>query len=196
MARKAQDLDPRLLAAPVSCDRFSFDGRELSVVVENNRHTRCDSVSLHALLTHQDPPPLMTKAGKRAKRQPPPFVDRPGHFYCAQLLHYGLKPLKTKDLAKKRLLASYNSDRQLHVPTAIVQLEQKLRADFKKINDAALKADKGAVTQIAMGPSRRKQSERTHPAASRQLASRRSPPSTCRQQSLIRFPRLNPQRPV
>ncbi|KAF9031000.1 hypothetical protein BDZ89DRAFT_1064322 [Hymenopellis radicata] len=177
MARKAQDLDIRIMAAPVSRDGFSFDGRELSVVVENNRHTRCDSVSLHALLTHQDPPPVMTKAGKPAKRQPPPFVDRPGHFYCAQLLHYGLKPLKTKDSAKKRLLESYNSDRQLHVPTAIVQLEQKLRADFKKINDAALEADKGAVTQIAMGPSPSKKAKGEDAPRTKQTARKSSQPA-------------------
>ncbi|KAF9031016.1 hypothetical protein BDZ89DRAFT_1064350 [Hymenopellis radicata] len=177
MARKAQDLDVRIMAAPVSRDGFSFDGRELSVVVENNRHTRCDSVSLHALLTHQDPPPVMTKAGKPAKRQPPPFVDRPGHFYCAQLLHYGLKPLKTKDSAKKRLLESYNSDRQLHVPTAIVQLEQKLRADFKKINDAALEADKGAVTQIAMGPSPSKKAKGEDAPRTKQTARKSSQPA-------------------
>lgn len=34
--------------------------------------------------------------------------DRPGHWYEAQLIHYGLPPSKTKSTAKMRLLDALN----------------------------------------------------------------------------------------
>lgn len=171
MARKAStlDLDGLIMAAPISRDGFAFNGRQMTVIVENHSHERCDSATLHALLTHVDPPPLLTKAGKLAKRQPEPFVDRPGHFYCAQLLHYGLKPLKTKDAAKKRLLEAYDNLRHLSVPTALVQLEQKLRTEFKKINDAAV-AQYQAERGRDVGPPAAKKAKKADSGKSRQLA--------------------------
>jgi len=74
-----------------------------------------------------------------AKRQPPPHKDPPGHFYCAQLLHYGLKPLKTKDAAKKRLLTAYSPNRTLTVPEKILELEKELQKEYEEANRLAKK---------------------------------------------------------
>jgi len=123
----------RLYAPPVVRDPFSCD-RTLYVTVDHYRHERADPGTLHRLLTYTEPGPRLTKAGKIAKRQPPPHKDEPGHFYCAQLLHYGLKPLKTKEPAKKHLLAAFTANGTLSVPQHILTLEDILRKEWDKAN--------------------------------------------------------------
>ncbi|KAI5893733.1 uncharacterized protein SCHCODRAFT_02622611 [Schizophyllum commune H4-8] len=118
------------MAQPVSRDDFFYDGTTFYVEIEGkHRHPRCDASSLHGLLTYT-PGPLLTKKGQVAKRQPPPHKDPPAHFYTAQMIHYGLKPLKTRDPAKKRLVAAFNGGATLAVPAHILQLEQQLATEF------------------------------------------------------------------
>ena len=135
----------RLEGTPIICmsasrDGFFYDGHGFHVVVDKHPHQRYDSASLYRLLTYTTvtPPPLLTKAGKVAKRQPLPHQDKPGHFYVAQLLHYGLPPLKTKNPAKKRLLAAFGTQKTLTVPEHILELERSLNLEYsqaKKITD-------------------------------------------------------------
>jgi hypothetical protein len=120
-------------APPVVRDSFSYSGRGLYVTIDGYPHGRADQDTLHRLLTYTEPGPLLTKAGKVAKRQPPPRKDMPGHFYCAQLLHYGLKPLKTKEPAKKQLLAAFTNG-ALSVPQHILTLEDTLQKEWDKAN--------------------------------------------------------------
>ncbi|KAL1709208.1 hypothetical protein EV121DRAFT_276594 [Schizophyllum commune] len=118
------------MAQPVSRDDFFYDGTMFYVEIEGkHRHPRCDATSLHGLLTYT-PGPLLTKKGQLAKRQPPPHKDPPAHFYTAQMIHYGLKPLKTRDPAKKKLLAAFDGGATLAVPAHILQLEQQLATEF------------------------------------------------------------------
>ncbi|KAK0446345.1 hypothetical protein EV421DRAFT_1707610 [Armillaria borealis] len=117
---------------PVSRDGFFYDGHGLFVEVDSNRHYREDSDSLYALLTHVDPPPVYTKSGTLAKRQPSPFKDRPGHFYRARLVHYGLKPVTVKKAAKGLLLSAFDQDNTLAVPNNILRLEAGLKAKFEQ----------------------------------------------------------------
>ncbi|KAL1721774.1 hypothetical protein EV715DRAFT_271031 [Schizophyllum commune] len=118
------------MAQPVSRDDFFYDGTMFYVEIEGkHRHPRCDVSSLHGLLTYT-PGPLLTKKGQVAKRQPPPHKDPPAHFYTAQMIHYGLKPLKTRDPAKKKLLAAFDGGATLAVPAHILQLEQQLATEF------------------------------------------------------------------
>ncbi|PBK75782.1 hypothetical protein ARMSODRAFT_1013208 [Armillaria solidipes] len=117
---------------PVSRDGFFYDGHGLFVEVDSNRHYREDSDALYALLTHVDPPPVYTKSGTLAKRQPPPFKDRPGHFYRAQLVHYGLNPVTVKEAAKGLLLSAFDRDNTLAVPNKILRLEADLKAKFEQ----------------------------------------------------------------
>ena len=126
-------------APPIVHDPFSCSGDSFYVTIDGHRHQRASSETLYQSLTYTQPDPVLTKAGKVAKRQPAPHRDPPGHFYCAQLLHYGLKPLKTKDAAKRHLLAAFGADGQLSVPNGILELEKTLRHEYRQANDIAKK---------------------------------------------------------
>lgn len=130
-------------APPVSQDGFFHIGDSFYVEVDRHRHTRLDSAALYALLTYTEPPPLLTKAGKVAKRQPLPHKDSPDHFYFAQLAHYGLKPLKTKSAAKTHLLAAFDpSTKTLSAPKYILDLEKSLEEQYTQANAIAAKKAK------------------------------------------------------
>jgi hypothetical protein len=57
--------------------------------------------------------------------------DHPGHWYEAQLLHYGLPPSKVKATAKMRLLKALQ-DGKLSVPKEHIQIEKDLKKQFQK----------------------------------------------------------------
>jgi len=83
---------------------------------------------------------VLTKKGKSRVHQPPPSEDETPAFYEAQLVHYGLKPLKTRPAAKNALLVSFKAnDRTLTVPEGIVKLESDLAAQFEVKNAVARK---------------------------------------------------------
>jgi hypothetical protein len=134
----------RRMAKPVSRDGFFYAGHGLYVQSEGalmHRHHRRDAASLHALLTYVPPAgPLLTKKGEVAKRQPRPYKDEPGHFYVAQLALYGLKPLKTKDAAKKNLLLAFKGGKTLEVPDRLVQLERELKVEYNLANKIVVDA--------------------------------------------------------
>ena len=121
----------------ITRDGFSFKDDKFYVAVGYHTHTRKDPVELYALLNYTPPPPALTKAGKVAKRQPKDtHKDEEAHFYAAQLVHYGLKPLKTREPAKKRLLAAFGGadGKTLEVPKAILELEVALRKEWKELD--------------------------------------------------------------
>jgi hypothetical protein len=121
----------RIFAPPITSGPFTFDGHKLEV----DRRPRCDSRRLYYLLTYVNPGPVLTKAGKPRKHQPPPHKDETGAFYEAQLVHYGLKRLKTKAAAKKALLAAFEANGgELEVPPEIQDLEQQLKVRFADAN--------------------------------------------------------------
>ena len=111
----------------------------LYVEIDHKRHSRSGSERLHQLLTYINPGPALTKAGKPKVHQPAPHKDEPGHFYEAQLLLYGLKPLKSKPAAKKALLAALQSGAGLTVPENIRKIERDLAAEYDVKNAAAEK---------------------------------------------------------
>ncbi|CAG9946231.1 unnamed protein product [Clonostachys rosea f. rosea IK726] len=71
--------------------------------------------------------------------------DRPAHWFEAQLLHYGLKPSKTKSVARMRLLDAVNGT-DLAVPDHISKLEKKLKTAWTK---SEREAKKTAITPAA-----------------------------------------------
>ncbi|KAG6823086.1 hypothetical protein H0H93_004256, partial [Arthromyces matolae] len=84
--------------------------------------------------------PVLTKAGKVAKRQPLPHKDSPAHFYEAQCIHYGLHPYKTKEAAKKHLLDAFDpATQRIEVPAHIKKLEEELKEEYKKAEDLSKK---------------------------------------------------------
>jgi hypothetical protein len=67
-------------------------------------------------------------------------ADPTGHWYEAQLLHYGLPPSKTKAVAKTRLLDAVNGGK-LAVPTDVLKIEADLKKEWKK-KDKDLRAER------------------------------------------------------
>ncbi|KAL1721773.1 hypothetical protein EV715DRAFT_271030 [Schizophyllum commune] len=173
------------MAQPVSRDEFFHDGTMFYVEIDGkHRHPRCDASSLHGLLTYTPPSGLApTKKDNIAKGLPPPHKDPPPHFYTAQMIHYGLKPLKTRDPAKKKLLAAFGGGATLVVPAHILQLEQQLATEFAVNNKGAAKQPKTkkakeakqaspAVALAKQDPS----NDAPPPAARDPKASKKAPP--------------------
>ena len=105
-------------AQPVSRDGFYYND-DLYVQVGNfNRHKRATVEEISALLR----PNL-----KKASSSPP--KDQVGHWYEAQLIHYGLPPSKDKARAKMRLLDALNQSK-LTVPPNIAKLEAAMKREF------------------------------------------------------------------
>ncbi|KAJ4482600.1 hypothetical protein J3R30DRAFT_3286718 [Lentinula aciculospora] len=133
-------MSTRHLASPVARGNFFHDSNFYVEVADSSgfrkeRFTREDSGSLYRLLTYTPPNrPALTKARKVAKRQPPPYIDRTAAFFCAQLIHYGLKQYKTKEAAKKHLLQAFDAAHYLKVPENILLIEKELKAEYNKAN--------------------------------------------------------------
>ncbi|KAF5366214.1 hypothetical protein D9758_005729 [Tetrapyrgos nigripes] len=131
----------RLHVPPVSKDNFSCSGDKFYVTMDGDCISRESSSSLYAFLTYTPPTgPVLTEEGTPRVHQPRKYHDKPARFYCAQLLHYGLKSYKTKEAAKKHLLAAFDSNHQLAVPEKILQIEKELKAEYARANAVAEKA--------------------------------------------------------
>jgi hypothetical protein len=106
---------------------FSFQDDKFYVAIDYHTHPRKDAAELYALLTYTPSPPALTKAGKVAKRQSKVTLKDQS---------YGLKPLKTREPAKKRLLAAFGGadGKTLEVPKAVLELEVALRKEWKELD--------------------------------------------------------------
>ncbi|KAJ7112427.1 hypothetical protein C8R43DRAFT_1040722 [Mycena crocata] len=126
-------------AEPIRRDGFLYYGNDFYVTVQGSRSrmSRTDSTRLHSLLTYTAPPPVLTKAGKVAKRQPRPHQDESEEFYLSQVAHYGLQPVKTKEAAKRALLSAFGSKKTLQVPAKILKLEEEMREEYRVANKVA-----------------------------------------------------------
>ena len=123
-------------AAPVVKDRFVFNG-DLYIEVENfNRHKRASIPELTALLRPAQ------KLSKSALSAAP--ADQVGHWYEAQLLHYGLPPSKTKAVAKVRLLDALNAGK-LSIPPEITRLENEMKKEYQAADRKARAAHKAQL---------------------------------------------------
>lgn len=138
-------------APPISREGFYYNGDLYVEVGGLNRHKRASVSELTAILR----PDL-----KKAKATPQPSKDPVGHWYEAQLIHYGLPPSKDKARAKMRLLEAVNTS-NLAVPTGIMRLEESLR---KKFNAAEKKAKAQMAPQSKEAPpsKKRKQPDATN----------------------------------
>lgn len=124
-------------APPISRDGFYYNGDLYVEVGGLNRHKRASVSELTAILR----PDL-----KKAKATTQSSKDPVGHWYEAQLIHYGLPPSKDKARAKMRLLEAVNAS-NLAVPTGITRIEESLRKEF---NAAERKAK--ALHKAQMAP--------------------------------------------
>lgn len=137
-------------APPISRDGFHYNG-DLYVEVGNlNRHKRASIAEISALLR----PDLTKSKGKST-----PSKDEVGHWYTAQLIHYGLPPSQDKARAKVRLLEALNASKLL-VPPEIKKLEDSLQKEYQAAERKAKAAYKKANTLSTEGNSKkRKQPE-------------------------------------
>lgn len=135
---------------PISRDRFHYNG-DLYVEVGNlNRHKRASVAEISALLR----PDLTKSRGKSITSK-----DEVGHWYTAQLIHYGLPPTQDKARAKVRLLEALNASKLL-VPPEIKKLEDSLQKEYQAAERKAKAAYKMANTLSTEGNSKkRKQPE-------------------------------------
>ncbi|KAJ6531259.1 hypothetical protein B0H19DRAFT_1273468 [Mycena capillaripes] len=124
-------------APPIRRDGFIYHGNDFYVQGSGYRMRRADATRLHSLLTYTAPPPLLTKAGKVAKRQPRPHEDESEEFYTSQLAHYGLQPATTKEAAKRALLTAFGTKKTLEVPSRILKLEKEMYKEYKESNKMA-----------------------------------------------------------
>lgn len=106
---------------PISRDGFYYNGDLYVEVGDFNRHKRAPVSEIKSILR----PDL--KAAKNTL--PSDKKDPVGHWYEAQLIHYGLPASKTKAVSKSRLLDALNEGK-LVVPPAILRLEEGLRKEY------------------------------------------------------------------
>ncbi|KAL8991568.1 MAG: hypothetical protein Q9169_007834 [Polycauliona sp. 2 TL-2023] len=148
-------------AQPVVRDQFLYNG-DLFVDVGNaNRHKRASVAEIIEVLRPDLKKPKNATAVK----------DPVGHWYEAQLVHYGLQPSKDKARAKMRLLENLNQS-NLKIPAHIKAIESDLKKEFtaaERKAKAQYKADL-AATQSA---------QKEAPAAKkRKISANRNPTTT------------------
>ena len=126
-------------ARPVTRDDVFFydDMSGLHVRQNGQRYVRADATKLYELLTWVDKGPALTKKGVPRKRQPPPHKDETEAYYSAQSLHYGLKPMKSKDATKKALLKAFSGGSTIQVPDRVLALEKELRKLWRAESERA-----------------------------------------------------------
>lgn len=142
-------------APPVSRGDFHYNGNLYVEVGTLNRHKRATVEEINAMLRPNFKKPI------KGSIDPP--KDQVGHWYEAQLIHYGLPPSKDKARAKMRLLEALNHSR-LIVPPNIATMEAEMKKEYAtaerrakaqyKISQASAKKSE----PLAVGK-KRKQSE-------------------------------------
>lgn len=117
------------IMARVNHGKFSYDVDTFYVEASGHLHRRAIPAELKAIFDASIPD----------RNQRP---DHPAHWFEAQLLHYGLPPSKVKATAKMRLLDAIQDD-ILEVPIELVQMEKRLKKEWKRQDTAARSLSSG-----------------------------------------------------
>ncbi|KAK2734300.1 hypothetical protein FQN55_002848 [Onygenales sp. PD_40] len=113
------------LIPPVSRGIFHYSNGDLYVTSQgDNRHRRASIPELQHLF-HPPPGQIQTTTTTTTTDK------RTGHWYKAQLLHYGITPSNSKAVAAVRLLDALNRG-SLEVPPNIRKLEEELRREWER----------------------------------------------------------------
>ena len=142
-------------APPVSRGNFHYNGNLYVDVGNCNRHERATVEEVTAFLR-----PDLKKSKKVSVDQ---SKDQVGHWYEAQLIHYGLPPSKDKARAKMRLLEALNQSK-LIVPSNIVNMEAEMKKEYAAAERKAKAQYKASMVPAVKSESpvagkKRKQSE-------------------------------------
>ena len=143
-------------APPVSRDNFYYNGELYVEVGNSNRHKRASVDEISAILR-----PDLQKPSKVLLD--PSSKDQVGHWYEAQLIHYGLPPSKDKSRAKMRLLEALNAS-TLSVPANISKMEGEMKKEYaaaERKAKADYKASQGPAKKVGSfeAGKKRKQSD-------------------------------------
>ncbi|KAK2805587.1 hypothetical protein FQN50_006102 [Emmonsiellopsis sp. PD_5] len=112
------------LIPPVSRGIFHYSNGDLFVTSQgDNRHRRASIPELQHLF-HPPPDQIQIQTTTTIEK-------RTGHWYKAQLLHYGITPSNTKAIAAMRLLDALNRG-TLEVPPNIRRLEEELSREWER----------------------------------------------------------------
>lgn len=142
-------------APPVSRGDFHYNGNLYVEVGNLNRHERATVEDITTTLR-----PDLKKSKKVSSDQP---KDQVGHWYEAQLIHYGLPPSKDKARAKMRLLEALNQSK-LVVPPNIVKMEAEMKKEYAAVERKAKAQYKASMmptmkSEPSVVGKKRKQSE-------------------------------------
>ena len=122
--------DVEATVPPISRYGFSYSNNSFTVDLpdkdSHHKHTRADINTLSSLLRSETPTSPTQSTPRR-------FQDNASHWYQAQLLHYGLKFTKDKQIAKRRLLEALNNA-TLEVPSFVRDLERDLKMEWEEIS--------------------------------------------------------------
>ncbi|KAL9005518.1 MAG: hypothetical protein Q9188_001720 [Gyalolechia gomerana] len=136
-------------APPAVRANFLYNG-DLYVDVGNlNRHKRASIAEITEILR-----PDLKKPKNGA-----PVKDPVGHWYEAQLIHYGLPPSKDKARAKMRLLENLNNS-NLKVPASVATIESELKKEFTAAERKAKAQHKASLALSASGLAKTAQSKK------------------------------------
>lgn len=169
------------LAALVTKDKYSFSVDSFYVETSgHNLHRRATVSELQALFDRSP------AAGG------PNTPDPVGHWYEAQLLHYGLAPSKNKAVAKVRLLDALRAG-GLNVPKDILKVEGDLKKEWKKKDKETKSGSRsgGTAKSSTSGNNKRKRDDEDtgRPPRLPRRQQRRPRPQTWQQPRRLR-PRL------
>jgi hypothetical protein len=121
----------------VTHGKFSYDVDTFYVEASGHPHRRAIPAELRAIFDASIPD----------RNQRP---DHPAHWFEAQLLHYGLSPSKVKATAKMRLLDAIQ-DGILEVPIELVEMEKRLKKEWKRQDAAACVLSSGHAHSATSG---------------------------------------------
>ena len=126
---------------PVSSPPFFWSPtRGFYVIIDDVKYKQAGTDNLHHFLTYKDPGPVLNKAGKAKKYQPPAGLDKPTQFYVAQLQLYGLEPANSKKAAKQALLAAIEGPGGLVESEDVSTIKIRLAEEWRN-NDMAAEAE-------------------------------------------------------
>lgn len=126
-------------ATPAVRANFLYNGDFYVDVGNLNRHKRATLAEITEIL----------RPDLKKSKNGVPLKDPVGHWYEAQLIHYGLPPSKDKARAKMRLLENLNSS-NLKVSAGIAAIESELKKEFTA---AERKAKAQYKASLAASPS-------------------------------------------
>lgn len=134
-------------APPVRRGDFFYSSVLYADAGNGNHHPRASVAELAALL-RLEAVHLYTKSKKPPSTSP--AKDPVGHWYSAQLIHYGLPVTKDKNAAKVRLLNALNQFK-LEVPRWILDLEGDLKKEWESENRKLKRSSNGTKTPNRKG---------------------------------------------